>query len=222
MLPLIAVAVLVAGFAVRLNPLPVVVAAALTAAIAAGLSPIAGVAALGHAFNSDRYVAAAWLVLPVIGISERAGLQRRARALVGRLRTATAGRLLLAYLALRQVSAAIGLLALGGQAQMVRPLIAPMAEAVAERDGVLAEAERERVRANAAAVDNIGAFFGEDVFVAMGSVLLIRGALAGAGVQVAALPISLWAIPTALAALVIHGVRLRLLDGWLRRGSAGA
>lgn len=36
------------------------------------------------------------------------------------------------YFVFRQVTAALGLLSLGGHAQMIRPLIAPMAEAAAK------------------------------------------------------------------------------------------
>jgi uncharacterized membrane protein len=63
-------------------------------------------------------------------------------------------------------------------------------------------------------------FFGEDIFVAFGSVLLIEGVLAGAGYKIAPLDISLWAIPTAVLALVIHGARLLRLDGRLKRLAA--
>jgi len=52
--------------------------------------------------------------------------------LVARIPAATPGRLLVAYLALRQMFSAVGLVSIGGHAQMVRPLIAPMAEAAGE------------------------------------------------------------------------------------------
>ena len=217
--PLLGVAVLAAGFALRLNPLLAVVLAALGAGLAGGLGPLAVLGALGHAFNANRYVSLVWLVLPVIALLERHGLQVRAHRRMARFTRATAGRLLVVYLAFRQVSAALGLVALGGQAQMVRPLVAPMTEAAAERQagGPLDPEITETVRAHAAAVDNIGAFFGEDVFVAMSSILLIRGALQGFGVTVEPLRLSLWAIPTAIAAFLVHGLRLLRLDSRLSR-----
>ena len=214
--PLIGVGVLAAGFAVRLNPLAAVVAAAYAAGLAGGMGLAGVTAALGKAFLEARYVAAVWLVLPVIGLLERAGLQAQARALVARVRAATAGRVLLGYFVLRQVTAALGLVALGGHAQMVRPLVAPMAEAA---DGEGAPARRLLIRTHAAAADNIAAVFGEDVFVAMSSVLLIRGVLAAGGREVSPLSISAWALPTAAAALVIHGLRLLRLDAGRRRGA---
>jgi uncharacterized membrane protein len=134
------------------------------------------------------------------------------------MKTATPGRLLLAYLVIRQVTAALGLTSLGGHPQMVRPLIAPMAEGAAENQaGPLTEDERERVAAHAAATDNVGLLFGEDIFIAIGSILLIKAFLEQNGIVVAPLDLSVWAIPTALAALVIHGARLLLLDRRMRR-----
>jgi uncharacterized membrane protein len=218
MWPLLGVAVIAIGFALRVNPLLAIALAALASGLAAHLSPVAIISALGHAFNENRYVSVVFLVLPVIGLLERAGLQERARALIGRVHTATVGRLLLVYLLLRQVSASLGLVSLGGHPQMVRPLIAPMAEAAAERTlGEIDDETRGLIRAHAAAADNIGVFFGEDVFIAIGSILLIRGFLQSSGVNVQPLDLSLWAIPTAVAAFVIHGARLLLLDAKLAR-----
>lgn len=218
MWPLLGVAVIALGFALRLNPLLAVALAALASGIAAHLPPLEILSALGKAFNENRYVSVVFLVLPVIGLLEREGLQERARALIGRVHAATAGRLLLAYLLLRQITASLGLTSLGGHAQMVRPLIAPMAEAAAEREfGSIDDATRTRIRAHAAAADNIGLFFGEDIFIAIGSILLIRGFLQSSGVTVQPLDLSLWAIPTAIAAFLIHGARLLLFDSRLAR-----
>jgi uncharacterized membrane protein len=220
MLVLSGIAVVVLGFALRLNPLLVVVTAALVTGLSAQIDLLKVVAMLGHAFVANRFIAIAWLVLPVIGLLERAGIRERARTLVGRIHAATAGRVLLVYLVLRQVSAALGLTALGGHVQMVRPVIAPMAEAAAERTAKLDEKTREIVRANSAAVDNIGVFFGEDVFIAIGSILLIKGFLEQNGIVVAPAQLAVWAIPTAVMAFVAHGARLFLLDRRLKRRSA--
>jgi uncharacterized membrane protein len=220
-LPLIGILIVVAGFALRLNPLAVVVTAAIATGLAAGHAFGDVVAALGKAFVDSRTVPVVWLALPIIGLLERAGLKERARMVVSQIHVATTGRLLLVYLAIRQITAALGLVSLGGQAQMVRPLIAPMAEAAAEtRFGALSDATRERIRAHAAAVDNIGVFFGEDIFIAIGSILLIRGFLDQNGVHVEATSLAVWAIPTAIFAFLIHGARVLLLDRRLSKGRA--
>ncbi len=210
------IAVIIVGFLLRLNPLAVVVVAGLVTGIAAGLSPLAVVAALGKAFNTSRYVSVIWIVVPVIGLLERYGLQERARALIASVRAATPGRLLTIYLVVRQLTAAVGLIAIAGQAQTVRPLVAPMAEAAAERRRPLTRGEAQRVRAMAAATDNVGVLFAEDVFVAIASILLIKGFLEVNGITVSPFGLSMWAIPTALFALLVHGFRLWRFDRQLR------
>ncbi|MFY8164016.1 MAG: DUF969 domain-containing protein, partial [Brevundimonas sp.] len=176
----------------------------------------------GDAFNDNRYFHITWLILPVIGLLERAGLQERARMLIAQVRAATAGRLLLSYLFVRQATSALGLTSLGGHPQMVRPLVAPMAEGAAEVEagGDLPDRIRFRIRGMSAATDNIGLFFGEDIFIAIGSIVLMVGFLEQAGIIVEPLQLSVWAIPTAIAAFAVHGVRLLLFDREIRRDLA--
>jgi uncharacterized membrane protein len=216
--PLTGVALVVVGFALRLNPALVVVTAGVVTGLVAGFDPLAVLALLGEAFTRNRYLALFLLTLPVIGLLERHGLKQHAQAWIARLRGATSGRLLLAYLALRQLTATLGLTSLGGHPQTVRPLVAPMAEGAAEaRHGELDQAERDRIKALSAATDNVGLFFGEDIFIAFGAVLLIQGVLAEQGIAVEPLAIALWGIPTAVAAFVIHGTRLLQHDRRLQR-----
>ncbi len=223
MLSLIGIAIVVVGFMARLNPLLVVTVAALVTGVAGGMGPVEVVETFGKAFKENRYVSVIWLLLPVIGLLERAGLQERAKTLIGAIRAATVGRLLLLYFIVRQITAALGLTSLGGQAQMVRPLIAPMAEAAAEtRYGELPDDTRQFIRAHTAATDNVALFFGEDIFIAIASILLIKGFLEQNGIMVEPLQLSLWAIPTAICALAIHGTRLILLDRRLARILADA
>jgi uncharacterized membrane protein len=215
MLTLLGVGVVVLGFLFRFNPLLVIAAAVFVTGWAGHLSPVETVSALGRAFNQSRLVSVAFLVLPVIGLLERAGLQERARIVIASVHAATAGRLLIVYLFLRQISIAFGL-QFNGQVAMVRPLVAPMAEAAAG-NGAADEPKRLLIRAYAAATDNVAAFFGEDIFVAVGSILLIKGMLDQSGVIVQPLQLSLWAIPTAILAFLIHATRLLLLDRKLAR-----
>lgn len=216
MLVLLGVLVLVVGFVLRRNPLAVVLVAALVTGLAGGKDLVDVLATLGRAFTANRTMAVGWLVLPVIGVLERAGLRERAQELVRSLRTATPSRLLVAYLGIRQVASALGLTALGGHAQMVRPLLVPMLEGAAARIGVLSPAQRILLRAHAAAADNVGLFFGEDVFVAIGSILLMKGFFAQNGYEVDPLRFAVWAIPTAVLAFIVHALRLSRLDRALR------
>ena len=216
MLVLSGIVIIVAGFLLRFNPLLVVLLSALATGLASGMGPLALLAAFGKAFNDSRYVTVIYMVLPVIGLLERHGLQERARGLIASLRGVTAGRLLLFYLLFRQLTAALGLTSIAGHAQTVRPLVAPMAEAAAGQQTGGAE-KNESVAAMAAATDNVGLFFGEDIFIAIGSILLMKGVLDGYGILIEPLHLSVWAIPTAIAAFLIHGARLLLLDRKLKR-----
>ena len=235
MLVLLGIAVVVLGFIARINPLLVILLAAIVTGVAAAIAPgvdiqalgqaaLRTLAAFGDAFNDNRYFHITWLVLPVIGLLERAGLQERARMLIARVRAATAGRLLISYLLVRQATSALGLTSLGGHPQMVRPLVAPMAEGAAEVEagGTLPDTLRYRIRAMSAATDNIGLFFGEDIFIAIGSIVLMVGFLEQAGIIVEPLQMSVWAIPTAIAAFAVHGARLLLFDRSVKRAIAAA
>ena len=216
--PLLGVAVVVLGFALRANPVLTVVIAALISGLLSGLSIRDLLALLGKSFISNRTLLLFVLTLPTIGLLERAGLRERAHALILRFRTLTFARLLIAYLAMRQLLSMLGLLDLAGHAQTVRPLLAPMAEASAEKIYPQLDAdERERVRALAAATDNIGRFFGEDVFLAFGAVLLIQSFFAQHQITLDPRSIALWALPTAVAAFVIQAVRIVLSQRALQR-----
>jgi uncharacterized membrane protein len=220
-LPLIGILVLVLGFAFRFNPMLVVPAAALSTGLLAGLGPDEVIAKLGKAFNDSRAIIIPWVVLPVIGLLERYGLQQRARAVIERFRAATAGRLLILYLFYRQLISAIGLHSTAGHPQTVRPLVAPMALAAAERQAKLDDAARQRIKAMAAGTDNVGLFFGEDIFIAIGSIVLIQQTLEAYQITLRPLDLALWAIPTAIAAFLIHSARLIMLDRSLTRLAAG-
>ena len=206
--PLIGVLWVIAGFALRLNPALVVVSAGLVTGLAAGKSLLVVLELFGEAFTRQRYLALVLLTLPVIGLLERHGLKEHAQAFITRMRGATTGRLLIAYLALRQIAATLGLTSLDGHPQTVRPLLAPMAEGAAKMRGPLTDDQRQRLRAMCAGTDNVGLFFGEDIFIAFGAVLLMQGFFADQGIMLEPLQIALWGVPTALCAFCIHSLRI--------------
>jgi len=211
--PLLGVAVVVAGFAMRVNPVLVVVVAGITSGVASGMGAGDLLALLGTSFVSNRLLLLFTLTLPVIGLLERHGLRERAQQWIFGFRRLSLARLLVSYLALRQMLSMVGLYDIAGHAQTVRPLLAPMSEQAAARDAPLNEVDRMRIRALAAATDNVGRFFGEDVFLAFAGVLLIQRFFDGQGIHLEPLAISLWALPTAIAAFVIHSLRV----AWAQR-----
>lgn len=213
MIKLIGIAIVAAGFALRFNTLLVVMAAGIGTGLVAGMSCNEIMALFGKYFVENRYVTLpVLLMLPVVGLLERHGLRERAEILIQRARSATAGRVLLLYTAVRQVSISLGV-NIGGHAAMVRPLVTPMAEGAAHaRHGPLPDATVQAIRANAAAAENVGNFFGEDTVFAVGAVYLIKGVLETAGQKVGVWSLSLWGIPTALVAFGAMWWRARALD----------
>lgn len=219
--PLLGVAVIVVGFALRFNAVPVVVGAALVSGLLAGFTVPDLLTLLGKSFVSSRMLLLFVLTLPAIGLLEHAGLREHAQQWMSRLRGFTLARLLIGYLFVREALATVGLYGVAGHAQTVRPLLAPMSEAAAEKMlPTLTAQDRDELRAMAAATDNIGRFFGEDVFLAMGAVLLIQNFYAQHGIELTPLSIALWAAPTAVAAFIIHSTRIWLYQRRLLRRAA--
>jgi len=217
--PLLGVAVIIAGFLLRQNPVMVVIISAIVTGLAATMPIDKILISLGNGFIKTRNLPLILLLpLGVIGLLERYGLKEQAQILIAKIKSATAGRLLIVYLFVREVSAALGLVSLGGHPQMVRPLIAPMAEGAAEnRYGSLPDKILFKIRAMSAATDNVGLFFGEDIFVAFGAIVLMQTIIRGYNIEVNPLHIAMWGIPTAICAFFIHAFRLNRLDAEIER-----
>ena len=213
MIKLVGILIMAAGFALRLNPLLVVAAAGIATGLAAGTPFQEIVAQFGKLFVENRYVTLPLvIILPVVGVLERHGLRERAEVLIRRVPAATAGRVVLLYTAMRQIAISLGV-SIGGHAGAVRPLIAPMAVAAAKAQyGELPEKTVETIRAHASAADNVGAFFGEDIFVAVGAILLMKGFFAASGIDVSIWAMAGWAVPTAVVAFAAMWWRARALD----------
>lgn len=220
MIKLIGIFVVAVGFALRWNTLLVVVTAGIATGMVSGMSFHEVVSEFGRLFTENRFVTLpVVLMLPVVALLERHGLQERAAALIGKAKSATAGRVLLLYHAVRAGGSVFGL-NVGNHASMVRPLVAPMAEAAAaarEPGGVLPPTKAADVRAHAAASENLGNFFADDIVVAVGPVLLIKAVLDAAGAPVSVWTVALWGAPTACFVLLVGAWRYRALDRRLRK-----
>lgn len=213
MIKLIGILVVAAGFALRFNTLLVVMAAGIITGLVAGMSFHEIMELFGKYFVENRYMTLpVVLMVPLIGLLERHGLQERAETLIRRTKSATAGRVILLYTLVRQVTIALGV-RIGGHAEAVRPLIAPMAEGAARaRHGEIPEKTVQLIRANAAAAENTGNFFGEDVFIAVGAILLMKGFFDALEMNVSVWAMALWGLPTAVVASVVMWWRSRVLD----------
>lgn len=213
MIKLIGILIVAVGFGFRLNTLLVVMAAGVVTGLVAGFDFNEVMTNFGEVFINNRYMSLPIILsLPVIGLLERYGLKERAEVLIKKAKGATAGKVMLSYLFIREISAALGL-NIGGHAQAVRPLVAPMAEGAATaKHGELPEKLQDDIKAHAAASENVGWFFGEDIFIATGAILLMKGYFDSVGMDVGVWDMALWGIPTAISALCLSWWRFRSMD----------
>lgn len=217
MIKLLGIVLIAVGFALRWNALLVVVLAGIVTGLLAGFSWREIMEMSGRLFVDNRALVLPVIVLvPVVGLLERHGLQQHVAALMRRAKAATAGRVLWLYQFIRGLTSTLGM-SIGNHASMVRPLVVPMAESAAKTQGLLDGAASQRIRAHAAASENVGNFFSDDIFVAVGALLLIKGVFDSAGVPVSLEDLKLWSAPTAAWVLAVGWWRYRVLDARLRR-----
>jgi len=208
--PLIGVVIITIGFALKLNTLLVILTAGFATGLVANLSIIEILTILGSSFTKNRYMSLFILVLPMIGLLESYGLRERAETLISSMKKASVSKVTLSYLLLRKVTVAIGL-NLGGHPSMIRPLVAPMAESAATMDNPkLSQSNRMRIRALAAISENFGSFFGQLLFIGSGGLLLIKGVLGDSGFTVEINDIYIWALPSAIASIIIFSLFVKL------------
>jgi len=210
--PLIGVAVITVGLALRLNTLLVILAAGLITGLLANIAIVEILSMLGASFSKNRYMSLFILILPMIGVLERYGLRERAETLIGTMKSASAGRVMLSYVLLRKVTNGMGL-SLGGHPSMIRPLVAPMAEAAAHKNRApLNDNEKHRIRALAAMSENFGNFFSQLIFIGAGGLLLIKGVFHDSGYELSLSDMYQWALPTALASFVVFAIVGKFAD----------
>lgn len=217
MIRLIGVVIILVGFLLKLDTIAVVLVAGIVTGLVGGLDFAEILSTLGEAFINTRYMTIFLLTLPVIGILERNGLRERAAQLIKRLKSVTAGRVLMIYVLIREVAAALSL-RLGGHVQFIRPLILPMAQGAAENKyGKLNEKQLEQLKGYSASSENYGNFYAQNVFIASGGVLLIVGTLDELGINVTPLAVSKAAIPVAIVAFAVAVVQYYFFDRKLGR-----
>ncbi len=211
MLVLSGIVIMIFGLAFRFNALLVILLAGIVTGLVGGVGFRETIAAIGKAFVTNRYMSLFILILPVVGIMERHGLRERAGYLIGKINAATAGRICMLYMLIRQVTVAFGI-SLAGMPAFVRPLIAPMAEAAALHGQEVSQETIDKIRAMAASADNIGNFFGQNIFIAAGGILLIKGVMEQAGITINLAEMILYCIPTAITAYILASIRYILFD----------
>ncbi|MBS4750643.1 DUF969 family protein [Granulicatella sp. zg-ZJ] len=175
-LPLVGIVIILLGFIFKLDTTATIIVSAIVTALVAGISLDGAITALGENFVKSRLVTILILPVPVIALVEKYGLKEQASQIIKKMKKLTAPIFLFVYFIIRQITAATSI-PFGGHAQVVRPIVYPMAEAAAAKDGELTEEISEQMKAKSAAVENIGNFYAQNVMLGSAGVLLISKTL---------------------------------------------
>lgn len=206
---LIGVVIIIAGLALRMRTTVVVLAAALATGIAAGIAPFDLLSTLGKAFVDNRLMTLFLITLPAIGLTERFGLREQSAKLIHGIRAATPGRLAIAYQCFRVLHGIMGI-RLSGHAVFVRPLVYPMAIGALSHEP--SEKDGETIKAAAAASENYGNFYGQNLSPVQAGVLLVYSTLTNLGCGVNLWGIVLSTIPIVLLSLLAGAAQFLWYD----------
>lgn len=219
-LKLIGIVIIVLGFALKFDVLATVLLAGLVTGIVAGMDIPHILSILGESFVSNRLMSIFLIIFPVIAIIERYGLKERAAYLIGKIKNASAGKVLAIYLLVRTAASAFNV-RIGGHVQFVRPLILPMSEAAAKvsKQSDLSENEVEELKGHAAAVENFGNFFAQNCFAAASGVVLIQGTLSMYK-EVTLPSIAMASIPVMVITVAFTFVQVFLFDRKVKKAGA--
>lgn len=219
-LKLIGVLVVILGFYFKKDTIATVVVAGIVTGLVAGMSPMEILEVLGKSFITQRTATLFVLTLPVIGICERYGLKDKSVDFIRGIKGATTGKVLSLYQTIRAAAAAFSV-RLGGHPQFIRPLVNPMAQAAAiAKHGELDDKTQDEIKGAAAASENYGNFFAQNVFMGASGTLLIVSTMAEQGFkEVTALNIAMWSIPVAVISVILGIGKNYLLDKHLESKS---
>ena len=219
-LKLIGIVIIVLGFALKFDVLATVLLAGLVTGIVAGMDIPHILSILGESFVSNRLMSIFLIIFPVIAIIERYGLKERAAYLIGKIKNASAGKVLAIYMLVRTAASAFNV-RIGGHVQFVRPLILPMSEAAAKvsKQSALSENEVEELKGHAAAVENFGNFFAQNCFAAASGVVLIQGTLSMYK-EVTLPSIAMASIPVMVITVAFTFVQVFLFDRKVKKAGA--
>ena len=222
---LIGVAIVIIGLVLKFDTIATVVLAGIVTGLVGGMSIMDILTTLGTSFVSQRTATLFVLTLPAIGICERYGLKEKAIDFIRSIKSATAGRVIIVYEAIRTLASAFSI-RLGGHPQFVRPVVVPMAEGAAvAKYGEIDDEMSDVIRGGSAAAENYGNFFAQNCFMGSSGTLLIAGFLSetlGLGETGSiALEVAKWSIPVAVISMILGVIKNLLLDKQLDKMARG-
>lgn len=212
MLSLLGVVVVIIGFAIHLEPIAIISVSALVTAVCGGIDPVDFLTTIGTSFISSRNQLITIILMILTGTLERNGLKEAGAELIKKAKGLTSGMLIAAYGVLDQIFI-IFKIPIGGINSYVRPILMPMTLGAVEAQGhPVAPEHEEAMKALYGKDSNMSNFFGQCLFAANSSVLLIQSTIATVGVEVDVMQIVKVQIPVALFAMLINATQTIIVD----------
>ena len=204
-----AVLFLLLGLFLRVRTTVVVLLSASIAGLGCGLTPLKLLEILGQAFLDNRNLTLFLLTLPAVATVERYGLKEWIGDWIGRRGWHRPARLLLGYQLVRVGCGALGL-RLNGHPNLVRPLLAPMVCAETPED------QHETMKAAAAAAENYGNFYGQNLSPVGGGVLMVFATMKSPGYSPSLWQMVAYATFPCILSLLCAAVQFHYLEKKLR------
>ncbi len=214
---LLGILIVIAGFALKLDPILIIVVSAVVTAFVGGIAPGEFLSAIGEGFVNNRSITIFILVMLVTGTLERNGLREASSALISKIKGATAGVIIGAYGIIRGIFGAFNV-GFGGVAGFVRPVLIPMATGTVEADDKeINEKHLEEIKGMSAAMENVAWFFCQVLFVGGSGAILVQSTLLNLGYDVSLIRLAAAEIPVAIAGVAFGVVYYWLKDRRLNR-----
>lgn len=212
MLSLIGVLVVIVGFAMKLEPIAIIFVSAAVTAVCGAIPPMELFELVGSTFVANRNQLITIILMILTGTLERNGLKEAGAELIKKAKGLSTGMLIAIWGVLDQIFI-IFKIPIGGIPSYVRPILMPMTLGIVEGKGLTVHPEHEEtIKALYGKDYNMSNFFGQCLFAANSSVLLIQSTLATLGHEVDVMQIVKVQIPVALFAMFVNAAQTLIVD----------
>lgn len=213
MLSLLGVVVVIIGFVLKLEPIAIIVVSAIVTAVCGGINVVDLLTSVGTTFVANRNQLITIILMILTGTLEKNGLKEAGAALIRKAKGLTTGMLIAIWGVLDEIFI-IFKIPIGGIPSYVRPILMPMTLGIIESKGYeVAPEHEETIKALYGKDYNVSNFFGQCLFAANSSVLLIQSTLASIGYEVDVMQIVAVQIPVALFAMLVNATQTLIVDG---------
>lgn len=212
MLSLLGVVVVVIGFAMKMQPITIISISALVTAVCGQIPMEEFVTIIGKSFTANRTQLVALIAMVLTGSLERNGLRIAGAELIKNVKGLTSSMLISVWCVLSHLFI-IFKIPIGGINSYVRPILMPMTLGIIESKGYdIAPEHEETIKALYGKDYNVSNFFGQCLFAANSSVLLIQSTLASIGYDVDVMQIVMVQVPVAIFAMIVNATQTLIVD----------